>query len=71
MHYRGTIDQEFQNRSNSNLNIGDKINITPGELISGFRAVTKFGNEILEAFLKSTLKDSFQFDNCPKPFPSM
>lgn len=57
VHYRGTIDQEFQNRSNSNLNIGDKINITPGELISGFRAVTKFGNEILEAFLKSTLKD--------------
>jgi hypothetical protein len=56
VHYRGKIDQEFQNRSNSDLKIGDKINITPGELISGFRAVTKFGNTILEAFLKSTLK---------------
>lgn len=56
VHYRGTIDQEFKNRSNSNFKIGNKINITPAELISGFRAVTKFGNDILEAFLKSTNK---------------
>lgn len=52
VHSRGLIDCSFKSKSNTKLNIGDRINITPGELVSGFRAVTNFGAELVHAFLK-------------------
>lgn len=57
VHNRGMCDQEYKVRSGTSLDIGQKIDITPGEIINLYQEISQFGFDLAKEFEADLSKD--------------
>jgi hypothetical protein len=55
VHHHGIVDSEFKKRTGISLNIGEQINITPGNIINVFNSVAAFVLEMMDAIVDNKI----------------